>query len=92
MPPMPGQSRSLLQFNAIGNANDIADMADFQVRIIKKRVSYCCSLSVQLFVKYNTCDAIGPAAILEKILILFTTVANDGRAGDFNNSWHCQSR
>ncbi len=32
MPPMPGQSRSLLQFNAMGAPNDIADLADFQVR------------------------------------------------------------
>ena len=31
MPPMPGQSRSLLQFNAMGAPNDIADLADFQV-------------------------------------------------------------
>ena len=30
MPPMPGQSRSLLQFDPIEH-NDIADLADFEV-------------------------------------------------------------
>ncbi len=36
MPPMPGQSRSLLQFNAMGAPNDIADLADFQVPLRRR--------------------------------------------------------
>ncbi len=39
MPPMPGQSRSLLQFNALGAPNDIADLADFQVPVRRRDFS-----------------------------------------------------
>lgn len=40
MPPMPGQSRSLLQFNAIETAaTDIADMTDFQEEDVKSEPS-----------------------------------------------------